>query len=276
MCVEQLKAFEGLDNSEQIDKVCEELSKAGFASREVKSSKGTVNIHYIKEGCDLVFTVIDIQQRGLKQAAIYEKCMFDEFIYDEQGGIKKRTITLKDRSQKDKGYVPYISSGGLSIYMHRLFTGVKCRSVQVDHVAHNFAICTKDFLRTCTTQENKFNTKFYSKVDKADMKFTAPCKLLTNDERISYKKKGYSFKKSHIISPSFASMKELYEAVEDYENRYLKNFRYKPLYDFSETLYAFVAWKMLEWGNEADITEYNRDFILRNHPETAEYYQLGV
>lgn len=274
MCIEQLRAFEGLNSSEQIDKVCEELIKAGFVPTEVVSSKKTINIHYTKDDCNLVLTVI--KDGNLKQAVVYDKFVFDEFIYDEQAGKKKRTITLKDRHDTSKGYVPHIaSSGGLNITLHRLLMGAVSGGKQVDHISHNLAICTKDFLRLCTAQQNKFNTKQYSKINEEDRTFTAPCKNLSSDMRNDYCLKGYSIKRNHITSPSFNSRFELYRAVKDFEDRYMGEFRYRPLYDFSETFYAFVAWKMLKWVTEVDITEYNRDFLLRNHPEMAEYYQLG-
>lgn len=265
---QKLRQFEELSYSEQIDGICEALVKAGFGVEEVGCKKESTNVTYVKDDCDLVLTVINIPSRGLKQVAIYDKCVYDKEI---RGTLRK--LTLKDRNNEE--CVPYIASGGINIYLHRLVMGVASKDVQVDHITHCMGICTKDTLRECNAQQNKFNTAYYATIDKENMRFAVPCKNLSASERSAYKLKGYSIKNNRITSPSFNSYSELYKAVRDYEESYLKEFRYKPLYDFSATFYAFVAWRMLGWYTEAEIMEYNRDFILRYCPNLAEYYMLG-
>lgn len=77
-----------------------------------------------------------------------------------------------------------------------------------------------------------------------------------------------------IYSKSFERPDQMYHELEIFEKEQFGAFRYNPSYDFSETFYAFVAWKMIGWGTETEITKYNRDYIIRNRPEVAKYYQL--
>ncbi|MDE7476811.1 MAG: hypothetical protein K2M91_02485 [Lachnospiraceae bacterium] len=258
--------------------ICEELKDAGFEEITVKCKGKARNIYYTKEGCDAVFAVI-YTTKQLKQAVVMDKSFYDGQIRDT-----KRKMTLKarhdtetkklDDENKGKRYVPIFSD--VIMPLHRQVMNVASGGSDIDHMTHCLSICMKEYLRECDKQQNAYNRACYVKINEAGRYFKAPCRNLGSDERIRYSLDGYSFKRNYIISPSFASFTELYEAVDNFESKYLGRFRYSPLYDFSETLYAFVAWKMLGWGNETDVTEYNRDYILRNRPDVAKYYQLGV
>ena len=274
----RLRSFEGLSHNEQVGKLCEELKDAGFEETTVKCKGKARNIYYTKDGCDAVFAVIHTTKQ-LVQAVVMDKSFYDREIRDTKRKmtLKARNDTAKkelDDENRGKGYVPIFSD--VNKPLHRQVMNVASGGLDIDHITHCLSICMKDYLRECDKQQNAFNRACYVKINEAGRCFKAPCRNLSPDDRIRYSHEGYSFKKNHIISPSFASSAELYEAVDNFESKYLGAFRYSPLYDFSETLYAFVAWKMLGWGSELEITEYNRDYILRNRPDVAKYYQLGV
>ncbi len=79
---------------------------------------------------------------------------------------------------------------------------------------------------------------------------------------------GYPIPPAELVVGPFGGELEIFEKEQ------FGAFRYNPSYDFSETFYAFVAWKMIGWGTETEITKHNRDYIIRNRPEVAKYYQL--
>ena len=187
----------------------------------------------------------------------------DKLVFESEGFAEKRaTLSFKSRhatkANDDRTLVPLAFSEG-SIVLHQLaMNGRKLPdNVAIDHVTHNLGICTREFLRVCSPQQNRCNTACYSTVDRNNRRFIISCKQMDFKKRLTYSLKGYAFKGDHMYW-------------------YLGKFRYNPLYDFRDTFYAFVAWKLLGWGTEIEITEYNRDYIRRHRPEVAEYYRLGA
>lgn len=51
--------------------------------------------------------------------------------------------------------------GHACIYMHRLIMNVKDRNIHVDHIDGNMLNNTRNNLRICTNQQNRFNSKTY-------------------------------------------------------------------------------------------------------------------
>ncbi len=294
--ISRLMKFEGKSYWEQIDIVCDELKKAGFTEKRVKCKGKSENIYYYKDDCDKVLAVINLPKRkqykctddkkmqcigtGLKQAVIMDKAVYERLIKEgKRLSLKSRNDTRTKSEAEATGirYVAIVTNSG-NEYLHQLVMGYPYadQNAQVDHVSHYKGICTEEFLRVCSPQQNRCNTACYSIVDKNNNQFIISCMQMDNYERLSYKSKGYSFKGNHMYSPSFKTSAEMFQKLNEFEDWYLGKFRYNPLYDFRDTFYAFVAWKLLGWGTETEIKEYNRDYIRRNRPEVAEYYRLGA
>ena len=292
----KLMQFEGKSYWEQIDMVCDELKKAGFVEKRVKCKKRSENIYYYKDDCDVVLVVINLPDRmqvirtkdkkvwyvgdGLKQAAIIDKFVFNSLMENgEKLSLKVRNNTLNEivAEATGKRYVAIVTNSG-NEYLHQYAMGYPYadKKAQIDHISHYMGICTKDFLRVCSSQQNRCNTACYSRIDKGNRQFIISCTQMGSAQRLVYKMMGYSFKKERMYSPSFDTCDEMLQELNTFEDWYLGKYRYMPLYNFYDTFYAFVAWKMLGWGTEAEITEYNRNYIMRNNPEVAEYYRLGA
>lgn len=292
----RLMQFEGRSYWEQIDMVCDELKKAGFIEKRVKCKKRSENIYYYKDDCDMVLAVINLPDReqlirtkdkkvgrvgdGLKQAVVIDKSVFNSLMENRKKlSLKVRSDTLNEvvADATGKRYVAIVTNSGNEC-LHQYVMGYPYvhKDAQIDHLSHYMGICTKDFLRVCSPQQNRCNMACYSKIDRENKQFIISCTQMDSAQRLVYIMKGYSFKNNRMHSPSFNTYEEMHQALDEFENSYLGKYRYSPLYDFYDTFYAFVAWKMLGWGTETEITEYNRDYIMRNNPEVAEYYRLGA
>ena len=275
--ISRLMEFEGKSYWEQIDMVCDELKKAGFIKESVKYTRGNHMDYYMKDGCEFVF--IDLYNATINAR---QGIVMDKLVFESEGFAEKRaTLSFKSRhatkANDDRTLVPLAFSEG-SIVLHQLaMNGRKLPdNVAIDHVTHNLGICTREFLRVCSPQQNRCNTACYSTVDRNNRRFIISCKQMDFKKRLTYSLKGYAFKGDHMYSPSFKPSAEMFQKLNEFEDWYLGKFRYNPLYDFRDTFYAFVAWKLLGWGTEIEITEYNRDYIRRHRPEVAEYYRLGA
>lgn len=275
--ISRLKEFEGKSYWEQIDMVCDELKKAGFTKESVKYTRGNHMDYYMKDGCEFVFIDLFNATINARQGIVMDKLVFESEGFAE----KRATLSFKSRhatkADDDRTFIPLAFSKG-NIVLHQLAMNGRelPNNVAIDHVTHNLGICTREFLRVCSSQQNRYNTACYGTVDRDKRRFIISCKQMYSYERQSYKSKGYSFKGNRMYSPSFKTSDEMFQALNEFEDWYLGKFRYNPLYDFRDTFYAFVAWKLLRWGTEIEITEYNRNYIRRNRPEVAEYYRLGA
>ena len=279
----KLMQFENKKYCDQIKMVCGELVEAGFAEKTVDYTRDNQIKYYIRDNCEFVFINLFNHAMNARQGIIMDKSVFES-----EGFAEKRvTLSLKSRNTTkygdDRTLVPCAFSNG-NITLHHLV--MNCRSlpegIEIDHITHYLGICTKDMLRACSGIQNSINRACRCSIDEKRCSFSTVCQScqhLDDNKRKEYEKKGYTFKvngkgKMRIYSKSFERPGQMYHELEIFEKEQFGAFRYNPSYDFSETFYAFVAWKMIGWGTETEITKYNRDYIIRNRPEVAKYYQL--
>lgn len=266
--VNVLRVLEGLNLTGQVEMLVDMLEQNGFSHTKVKSRKKTVNDFYYSEDSDIVLCVISHKNDDFCSYVLLDK---DLYMTEFQG--IKRLISFNERNDK-KMKVLVHGQGYSNKVLHRLAMHTTDRQVQVDHISHNTHINIKEYLRPCIAQENMFNQRFYSTVNIENFSFSAPDKVINIDDRLSLARAGFEFYKHRVYSPSYKSLSEVYEAVGEFEDKFLKEFRYNPFKDFSETWYVLVLWKMLHLIDETEVVDYQRDYFKRTDSKLAKYYCL--
>lgn len=276
-----LKSFEGLSYFGKLYKIDEMLEGAGFAFKENERKRGKRNIknyYYIKDGVDYVFCVIhntdpDIKEEYKLLFTIMDKEVYEKYIEPDENiilngvirGMGDVKITLRGNKYSN---IPRNKP------LHRL--AVACENKQVDHKTHNACINIAEYLTPCVGAENCKDKRFYTKVSDNKRYFSVRASILSEDDRIALLQRGYKFKRGRVYSPEYNSADDMYTALNEFESKYLGAFRYNPLIDFTDTWYALILQKMLGLLSDADLYEYNRNYMIANHADIAEYYQLAI
>ena len=266
--LEVLRNIEGMELQGQIEAVVDMLEDADFQHIRNVSRRNTVNDFYFADGCNTVLCVVTHKTDDFCQYVLLDKTVFDVEFKDTN-----RTMSFSERHDKSMKVLVY-GKGYSNMPLHKLALKVVTDDMQIDHQSHNTYINTSDFLRVCIAQENRFNQRYYSKIDKDDKSFSVPDKVVDIKERMALASAGFRFDDDRIYSPSYKSFDELYKAVDKFESKYLKEFRYNPFRDFSETWYVVVLWKMLGLIDEVEVADYQRDFFKRTDKKLAQYYRL--
>lgn len=262
-----IKNIERKQFFEQMIAITDSLVAAGYQEvhRVRKHGKKNVeNIYYVGE--KYVFIVIYNRATNIMGYSLVDYDFYKSVIEIDETvicNIMERTMQDYKVVLRNKEYC--------NASIHRLI--INCEDKQVDHISHVAFINIAEYLRTCTDQENKLNRKFYSKVADDKKSFSIPATIFSSEDKICLTGKGFRVIKNKIFSPEYTTTREMYDALNKFETKYLGEFRYNPLIDFSETWYAFVINKCLG-GSNLDLMEYNREFMIQNHPDIAEYYQL--
>ena len=264
-----IKGIENKQFFEQMVAITDALIEAGYKEvyRVRKQGKKNIeNIYYVGE--KYVFIVIYNRNTNVMGYSLVDYDFYKSIIEVDSTVI----CNIMMRTMKDFKVVLRNKKYRNAI-IHRLV--ISCEGKQVDHISHVAFINIAEYLRPCTNQQNCLNKKFYSKVADNEKAFSLPVSIFSSEDKISLLGKGFVVKKKRIFSPEYSTTREMYEALNKFETKYLGEFRYNPLIDFSETWYALVITKCLG-GSDLELMEYNRDFMIQNHPDIAKYYQLEV
>lgn len=271
MKIEELKKFDVMENyMDKVDLLDDTLEKAGFKYEKRVGKRKLQNITYCSKDSNIVTSfVVSSQIDGMVLPVILDKDIYDEFFFDGSlisvktgGGANKRLIPVK-------GGKVYVNT-----QLHRAALNLpKGCGIQVDHCTRYTGCALREELRPCTSRENAMNKPMRSKL-LGNNSFKTKANL--NDDEINkFENMGFKYsKKGYLISPKYNTEKEMYDAIKTIETMLFGEFRYNPLLDFSETWYALILWKMLDLPEE-DIMAYQRDYIIRNKPEVAEYYGIA-
>lgn len=274
ICSANLKDAETYIIGYQARKLIKMLNDAGVSpDRVVKTNTGD-NQYYVGEKC--VFIVINRKRAsGIAPetyATIIDRSFYDEFFNDLDDG-ERLTVCISKRHAGDYKILVNGKRHGEIYFNHPLHQLVCKRGdgKQVDHISCSTLINMAEYLRNATGKENMANRKYYSRIDLENLSFISINKVNDINERVRLINQGYVFSGSHIYSPHFNTKAGLYNALNMYEDKYLGQFRYNPLVDFSETWYALVVNDFL---GDVNLYEYNRDYAIRTEHEKVEYYQL--
>lgn len=227
------KEFEGLTDEGKVKRMCEELEKAGIRHEKCKTRRGAIIEYYMNE--KTVFAVRELPNKGEKSFIILDRDFYDRHLADGKG-----TLYYNDRGggnykvlfQDDR-----MNNKELCRYVMEE-AGIDIGEDCVDHIFHSPFINTKEALRKATRKDNRGNCKFLKHRPK-------------EGESLSRKE---------------------YKEFTDCEKREYNEFAYNPLTDFTDTWYAYAAYKMLGIGSQEELEEYNREFIIGTDEDTAKYY----
>ena len=264
-----LKGFEGAGQEEAIiGQITSMLANAGF-TYVVATSRGNASYYFTKGDCDYVFVMIE---NGRTKTVDFT--VIDMDTYKEYFAGKNRTLNTKRRTD---GSVKIICNcGGFNnMPIHRLVVGAEA-GVSVDHISHNTRLNVAELLRECVAEENNINKPMYCKVNELDSSFSIINTLIDIKESQNLANRGYKVRigRKRIYSPVFATKKDMYDEIQRIETAYLGEYRYNPLVDFSDTWYAWVLSNMTNTITQDELEEYQRDYMKRNNPAIADYYQL--
>lgn len=145
------RGYEGLSQTEQIDKLADELEAAGiepvFVERR-KSSNGDI-AYFVGE--EYVTAIIPYPDKKDFGCVLLDCNIYNKYLKDKRG-------SLSLVNQKSKYYKVRLTSKGCQLPLHRLVvseTGYNCTStVDVDHIFMNPFINTSESLRPCTQSQN--------------------------------------------------------------------------------------------------------------------------
>lgn len=267
------KVLETLGSDEEkIEFIADTLEQNGIPSedRPLKRYDGVININYTKPGVDAVFCVIYKPKSGELNFTLIDYDLYDKYVLSDP----RLRINTSERNKGDKKII-FNSKNFNNSAVHRLAVGQDCKGKQVDHIPHEVRLNIKMVLRVCNAWENRANRRFYSNVASNKKSFSIRLPYLSESDKNALLSKNYRVVGDGVYkSPKFNNADEMYKEINLIETKYVGEFRYNPLLDFSETWYALVLYKMLGIISYKELLEYNKDYMIRNHKDIAEYYQL--
>lgn len=267
-----VKSMESLDTAQRIIKIADMLESQGFNveyRRRQHSKKNIVNYFYSKDGVDYVYCVIYKLKENQIYYTLIDYSTYRDVIIPNPDIILNWVI----RQMGDLKIVMR-SEKFINVPVHRV--AVDCAGREINHKTHNACINISEYLNVCSSAENSRDKVFYSRVSDDMKSFSVPVSVVNDNERINLLSKNYKVYRGRVYSPEFESTEEMYTALNAFEDKFLGKYRYNPLVDFSDTWYALVIQKMFGDISDVDLYEYNREYMIKNHADITEYYQLTI
>lgn len=261
----------------------------------VFNTKTSLNIIFSKEGCPYTFVVI----KGNKHL---QGCLID---IDALKVASNRRLGMTKSKKGDIDFRPYFDDDcGIRHKLHNAYMGVADKEFQIDHITRRGAICIKEQLRVCTSEQNSRNKKVSENninlqkrtfklssimlPDKEDVDaLRAAGYTLTNVKKVDFNKNEYETCKYNLSSPRFGSVEELYQAINEVENKFYDEFRYNPIYAFDDIEmcggieYSGLIWTYLYMQvkllglNEDEFVELRKEFLKKYCPDMCDYYGIA-
>lgn len=148
-----LMSLEGKDRTAQINALGDYLEECGISPIISKSSYGLKSAYFVGE--EAVFAVVHKPSSDEPEFVLVDRDFYDTYLADGKG-----TINLVRRDGKTY-FKAMLSRDKVKVALHRKvleFAGHDLsEDKQVDHIAHNTMINTRDFLRPCTGSQNVQN-----------------------------------------------------------------------------------------------------------------------
>lgn len=264
-----LKEFDGKDYMGKVDLLDDILENSGLQYEMISGRASLKNVTYYSKDGKIVTSFVCSDQIDVGcMPVITNSDVYDELFSD------KGLISIKTGGGKNKRLIP-VKGGRVYVNtpLHRAVLHlIKGSGVQVDHRTHYTGCALREELRTCTARQNCMNKPCRSLILKKNRFKT---KAFLDESQIKYlADNGFTYNGEYVYSKKYNTEDEMYKAIEFVENIAFGEFRYNPLFDFTETWYALILWKMLDLPEE-DIMAYQRDYIINNKPEVAEYYGIA-
>ncbi len=287
-----------------ITKVADSLVNDGFNVRILSDTRnGLITINQdvlkIEEPFNLIFTKQDclycfivIKGEGeIKKCKNLQGILIDADSLEVIGG---RRLFLNEK-EEGKELRTHIKKYGKSIKLHRYLCGDP-DACEVDHITHRSHICTKEQLRVCSSDENKLNKPFRTKINYQRRTFKMSRINPTEEdiqavkeaghiiERVACDVKGVEGSGYSIYSKVFDSIEELYKDLNELENRFHGQYRYNPIYAFDDVeicggiKYSGLIWTYLYMQvkllglNENDFVKLRTEFLKDYCPDMCDYY----
>lgn len=144
------RGYEGLSQTEQIDKLADELEAAGIEVVSPRFRKGFNITHFV--GDEYVFTKFIKKTTGESYFTIFDRTIYDKYLVGRGG------ITVASGSTSPIKWVR-LYSAPIADELHRLtikeFGQSLDNGLVVDHIFMNPFINTSEALRPCTHSQNK-------------------------------------------------------------------------------------------------------------------------
>lgn len=259
-----VRSLELLNEVDSIDEITKLLDAEGF-KLAIRKRGCLENYFYHKDGVVFVFALI---YKTKSKKFFYT--LMDYPVYTSR--IESDASVILNAVQRGMGDYKVVARNRdyINEPIHRW--AVDCDGRQVDHKTHNALINIREYLTACTSAENNRNKPCYCKIGRKS--FSAPASLVTDVAALC--DAGFSISRGRIHSPLYDTVAEMRNALDSFESKYLGSFRYNPLIDFQNTWYALVVQKMLGGISDVELYEYNRAYMLKNHADIAQYYQLAI
>lgn len=270
------RELEGMPDREAMMGLEEILKDYVHMLLPTKSGRGrTKNTHYLSRGGRYVTTFIE------NRFGRMEVCIYDKDLYDKYCVKMSKSIALNNKGGT-KQVEPVINFPDYpNVQIHRLTFGWEYKKYKkgdlfIDHrfMTHRYA--ATDGLRFCEGYENSMNQPCRSHLMDGNS-FYCEVGTVSDDVRLILVDKGYVVKSIGDFGYRIEKRgcAEVYQDIKFMEELVFGEFRYNPLIDFTDTWYALILWKMLDIP-ESEVMEYQRKYMLENHPERAEYYMLAA
>lgn len=153
------RGYEGLSQTEQIDKLADELEAAGIEPVivERRNSNNGDMAYFVGE--EYVTAIIPYPDKKDLGCVLLDCNIYNKYLKDRKGSL---SLVIR----RDKGYKIRLQSAGYIIAdLHRLVVSEAghnlTSSVLVDHIFMNPLVNTLEALRPCTHSENKRHSKVH-------------------------------------------------------------------------------------------------------------------
>lgn len=205
------RGYEDLSQTEQIDKLADELEAAGIEVVSPRFRKGFNITHFV--GDEYVFTKFINKMTGESHFAIFDRTIYDKYLV-ERGGI---TVIAKGTSNAHR---VRLYSAPIQCDLHRLVVEEFDQSLDnrlvVDHIFMNRFINTSEALRPCTQSQNtRHNLYHLSKVLDEIARSRKPYEFIY-DPSVDFTNTGYAYVLHKMLGIG------TWEDLRDYNIDYIK------------------------------------------------------
>lgn len=268
------------------------LLAQGFEAEVVSRKSSNVNVVYRHEDVPYVVIIMKSLTYNISLPLLMDKEDYDALSMKANGKRSVIYFTTCSGSSGSRG-----SKGGgelrFQLGCNMIYRSVVMRRKEdfnkkndVDHVAVNPCICTREYLREATNaQNNSYHIVTPCKISDNKLSFTyssgseavikAVEKLMKNKAFKKFTYKATS-KRVSVQSPQYSSEEDMYTALAEFEDALFGEYRYDPIIACPKSISMFlmILWKIGLLTDEdyrkARIYEYK----CRGESEMLAYYQV--
>ena len=232
------------------------------------------NIAYMKDDYDFVLIMVSTPYKHIKKPILLDKDVYERY-------LTKSNIFFVT-SKKDR---PCVRIDGHIYKLHKVALDFPDAMIDVDHKFHCHNSCLRSDLRLATRVQNNENKAFRSHITKNGRQFTTRIVIDTNDKANTFGKyirKGFTFKSMGIdtvimISPIYATKKEMYSAINTLEKAFFGEYAYNPVNDYEHPVSTelYIRYK-LGLISEEEFKALQIEVVKQTKGSKAiEYYQIA-